>query len=236
MTQTRACESGCRIRDEHLTDCPGECRGCLPRPAVEGVLCGWCWQKLQASVVEVPAMVVHLREIARLDRIASARPLSSDPVHSGDPAHGSVLPAAWLGADELESDLTSWALLVLDAHPAGLRGPNQAPWYGDVARWITPHLAWCSRQEWAPDMRRELGRTLATLRARWPMPEDVERTRHIPNVPCPRCEQVSLEYSPPSWERMPFKVSCQNEDCARVFSEDEWMRFVGLLTRTGEAA
>lgn len=236
MTETRACDSGCRLRDEHLTDCPGQCRGCLPRPAIEGVLCGWCWQRLQASVVEVPATVAHLREIARLDRAPSAKPLSSDPRPPRRPDEGTVLPASWLAADELENDLVSWARLLLDEHPHGLTGPNQAPWFGDVAAWIAPHLAWCARQEWAPDMRRELGRAIATARARWPMPEDGERDRQIPGVPCPRCDQVALEYSPPTWERMPFKVSCQNEDCARVFSEGEWERFVGLLTRTGDAA
>jgi hypothetical protein len=184
-------------------------------------------------------MVVHLREIARLDRAAATRPLS-EMEHGGDPAEGTVLSAAYIAADELESDLASWAHLVLEQHPARLRGPNARPWYGDIPRWIAPQLAWCSRQEWAPAMRAELGATLATLRARWPTPEDAERTRTIPGVPCPRCEQVSLEYSPPKWERMPFKVSCQNEDCARVFSEDEWERFVGLITsrtdRTGDAA
>jgi hypothetical protein len=179
----------------------------------------------------VPAMVAHLREIARLDMAASARPLSDSAGSSGDPSHGSVLPAAYLAADELQASLALWALLVLEEHPVQMRGPANGRTAVGVARWLAPHLAWCAAQEWAPAMLRDLSRHVATLRARWPMPADVERARPVPGMRCPRCDEVSLEYSPPVWERMPFKVSCQNQDCARVFNEDEWDRLVGLVAR-----
>lgn len=229
---TTTCAGGCTLRAEHLTDCPGGgCRGCLPRPVELGVLCAWCWQRLQAVVVDVPAMVAHLREIGRLDMAAAARPLSDNAGRGGDPAHGSILPAAYLAADELQASLASWALLVLEEHPVQMVGPTNGRTAAGVARWIEPHLTWCAGVHWAPTMLRDLSREVATLRARWPMPADVERARAVPGMRCPRCDEVSLEYSPPTWERMPFKVSCQNQDCARVFNEDEWDRLVGLVAR-----
>jgi hypothetical protein len=227
---TQACASGCTLRAEHLTTCLGECRGCLPRPVEQGVLCAWCWQRLQAVVVDVPAMVLHLREIGRLDMAAAARPLSDDAARGGDPTRSTVLPGAYLAADELKSTVAFYALLVVGAHPARLKGPNLRA-AATVSRWLTPHLEWCAEQRWVPAMLRDLSRELSTLRARWPMPADVERARSVPGMRCPRCDQVSLEYSPPTWERMPFRVSCQNQDCARVFNEDEWDRLVGLVAR-----
>jgi hypothetical protein len=229
MSATRACQSGCRIRSEHLSDCSDveTCRGCLPRPADNGVLCAWCWQRLAGAVADMPAMVAHLREIARLDRQPSAKPLSTDPHAPADPAHGTVLSAAWLAADDLWSLLGSWAQCILEEHPANLRGPNARPWHGDVPRWVTPHLVWAARQDWAPEMLRELAAALGLAHARWPTPDDVEKPRTV-GARCPRCNQASLVYTPPSWERAPFKVACHNDDCGRVFSEDEWERFVHL--------
>ena len=61
------CASGCSIRGEHLPGCDGtasgwdgeviECRGCLPRPAEFGRLCGWCWGRLQSAVCALPSLV-----------------------------------------------------------------------------------------------------------------------------------------------------------------------------------
>ncbi len=230
MSTTRACASGCTIRDEHLTDCGNdECRGCLPRQTEHGELCGRCWTSLATNLAGVPHVIAHLREIARLEQQPSAKPLTTDPVHRGDPAHGTVLPAAWLAADELWSLVTGWAQVVLEEHPMGLRGPNARPWHGDVVAWLVPHLEWVARQDWAPDFRRELARDVATLRARWPLPDDVERDRGVPDVRCPRCDAVALRFYPPQHFRQPFAVACG--DCGRTFDEAGWERFVASYQR-----
>ncbi|WP_125777180.1 hypothetical protein [Antribacter gilvus] len=231
MTTTNPCASGCRIRDEHKTDCPGdECRGCLPRPANRGTLCDTCYLHLTTDLGDVPALMEHLGEVARLAMVASAKPLTTDPVHRGDAAAQTVLPAAYLAADELWSLVVSWAQVVLEEHPANLRGPNARPWHGDVVAWMLPHVEWIARQEWAKEMKRELARDVRTLRARWPMPEDRENDRPVPDVRCPRCDVVALRYFPPAHYRQPFAVACT--ECGRLFSEDEWERLVSLLART----
>lgn len=224
MSGSESCASGCVMVASHLTDCAGDCRGCLPRPVAEGTLCAWCWQRMQTAVAEIAPLVEHLRAIGQ--PVAQTNP-PGDGRSKGDPAESTVLPRAWLEADELESQLAGWGHAVLDENPAAHRGPNTAPWHGDVAAWITPHLPWCAAQPWAEVMVAELTRDISRLKATWPTPDMVERERHVP-TPCPRCGLRSLHYTPPTWQRQPFRVWCDNPDCARVFSEDEWDRFKAL--------
>ncbi|MDA8440474.1 MAG: hypothetical protein M0Z51_16670 [Propionibacterium sp.] len=219
------CASGCKVTGQHRGDCPGEtCKGCQPRQADHGTLCAWCAQRLAIDLAQVPALVAHLREIGK--PYAQMQPASDSTAHT-DPAETTVLPAAWLAADEMTSTIDSWAHVMLEEHPANLRGPHAAPWHGDVVAWMLPHIDWILRQEWACEMRRELSRDVSTFKARWPTLDMTEPERHV-TTPCPRCQMLSLTYAPPSFHRQPFKVSCSNPDCARVFSEDEWDRFKAL--------
>lgn len=248
MTTTKACISGCTIRGSHLTTCETRdakidpCTGCQPRPAEFGQLCAFCWQRLNSDVVDAPGLVRHLRFLAEPD---AGRKPAGDGRSMGDPAWGSILSAAIGAADEIHANLASWALLILEEHPNGSRmaGPDpRGAWltqYGStvgvcraeaterMVKWLLPLLPWCSEQEWAGEMRRELSSLIATTKARWPM-EDT-KTRAIAGTPCVRCHQLSLNYTPPSWFKAPFVVACGNPECGRVFSEDEWERLVGLL-------
>lgn len=225
-----ACAKGCTIRGEHVTECAGKgCRGCLPRPSEHGLLCPRCWSRLVSGLADVEPMLKHLRATANALALAARVADGGRPV--GDPAHRTVLHPAWLAADDLQQLVASWAQYLLEKHPMPLLGWHRAPWHGNAAAWLAPHLPHAAEQEYAPLMLGEITHTLATLHARWPTADDKERPRAIPGVRCPRCDQVSLEYAPPTWERMPFKVSCQNDDCGRVFSEDEWTRLVALIER-----
>lgn len=240
------CLSGCTVRGQHrpdpAEDHADECRGCLPRPAEEGQLCAWCWQRMSSDVATSPALVRHLREMA--EPHAGTRPASDGRGYT-DPAEGSILSGAVDTADGVHACLASWAHLILEEHPHGdqMAGPDErGAWltrYGATAgvrdpeatarlvRWLLPLLPWCSGQEWAGEMRKEVAETVRTALARWPM-EDY-RTRAIPATLCPRCDRASLTYTPPSVERAPFVVACTNPECGRVFSEDEWTRLVKLL-------
>ena len=240
------CASGCTVRGQHKPTCTDRetCKGCIPRTASHGTLCDWCFQRLTADVAAAPALVHHLREIGK--PYAQVQPPSGGKSYR-DPAEGNILPAAWLAADEIHANLASWALLILEEHPLGERmvGPDEASaWhtrYGTVAgvrtadattalvRWLTPQLDWCAGQEWASVMRSEVSSIIATTTARWPMAESTERPRDVA-MPCPRCDLLSLTYAPPSFATQPFKVSCGNPDCARVWSEDEWEWLVTMVT------
>jgi len=306
-TAPSPCISGCTVRGDHRTTCETRdakvdpCKGCLPRDAETGLLCAWCFQRLQSDVATAPALIRHLRAMAQADAGADT---TSDVHTGGDPAWGSILSAAIDAADEIHAMLASWAHLVLEEHPHGpmMRGPDErgarrthtvavldgeiADVYGPYLRkstvagldsprtlgtvwverevtapvsdsqgrpivyvqrfaaggpitadpgmatsrlvsWLLPMLLWCAAQDWAGEMRREVSSAVRTTLARWPM--DDTATRHIPATACPRCDLVSLTYTPPTWERQPFVVRCTNPECGRVFSEDEWTRLCALL-------
>lgn len=226
------CGHGCTMRGSHRTDCTGghpdrPCTGCLPRPAT-GHLCEWCHSILTNTINEIPDLVQHLYWIGQ--PAAQNKPITDDPPNRTDPALANALPAPWLAADELESMLAGWAQVVIEEHPnQPMRGPNASPWHGNIAAWIAPHLDWIRHQYWAVDMRHELPKETATLRARWPMIEDTEGAKRLV-MPCPRCDQLTLTYTPPPEAHAPFVVSCDNPDCARIFSEDDfdWFKHMAL--------
>lgn len=231
----RPCGHGCTIRGSHRTDCTGTnpagkpCTGCLPRPA-EGYLCEWCYSVLTGAIEAIPDLVAHLYWIG--EPVAQNNPATDTPPSREDPALADALPAPWLAADELESMLTGWAHVITEEHPnQPMRGPNAAPWHGDTVAWMRPHLPWVRHQYWSVDMRYELPRETATLRARWPTIEDTEGARRV-TMPCPRCDQLTLTYTPPRNIGDKFVVSCDNPDCARVFSEDEfeWFQHMALTS------
>lgn len=226
MPDARPCLYGCTLNDHHLTDCPGDCKGCLPRPAETGLLCAVCYAQLTEAIQAAPELLVRLHALGTPN--AGARALTDDVHNRLDPAESTVLPAQWLDEDELNRLLGSWSLLVLDEHPVqGMRGPNSSPWLGDTPRWLLPHLPWCAGQPWVGEMRRELVSFVGQLRHRWPGLEDSEPSKHV-DIRCPRCDLLSLVYTPARWAGQPFRVECTDPDCQRVFSEDEFDRLKEL--------
>lgn len=254
---TRPCTYGCTRRGQHVTDCAGgECMGCMPREAMFGELCQWCWQRLNADIVDSPALARYLWQVAQPNVGSQARDDTSRP---GAPSARSVLHDATDALDGLHSCLASWAHLILEEHPDGYRmhGPDErgtvrtqtvavldgpiVTQYGQYLRrstvagvrdpkatsrlvkWLLPHLTWCSQQEWAAEMRREVGQVVRTTMARYPV---AERTRHVPGVECPDCQQVSLVYDPPTLERRTVQVNCSSRGCGRIYTEDEFARLV----------
>lgn len=252
---TTPCAAGCVVRGQHVTDHDAVdlCKGCRPRLAVYGLLCAFCWQRLSSDVATAPSLVRHLRGVAVPD--AGAKPSSDDRGYR-DPSEGSVLSGAVSDADDLHALLATFAVMYVDDHPGAVGPDERHTWrtqqtvrgneYGtwvkrptvagirhpdatvDLVRWLLPQLEWMSRQGWVGEARTELGQMTAQIKARWPM-EDTQ-TRPVPGVPCPRCDRLQLTYSPPSWFKAPFVTACQNPECGRTFSEDEWDRLVGLTT------
>jgi len=241
------CASGCTVRGQHKPTCDDRetCKGCIPRVASHGTLCDWCFQRMTADVAAAPDLVAHLRVIGAPH--AELAPLRVGIRTPKDAAETSILPAAWLAADEIHANLASWALLILEEHPNGehMAGPDEVgAWhtrYGTtvgiahvkataaLTRWLLPQLEWCAGQEWAAEMRREVSSMVATISARWPTASMVEPEQNLPQR-CPRCSWLSLTYTPQSEYGQPFKVSCSNPDCARVWSEDEWEWLVTMVT------
>lgn len=248
---TNVCLSGCVVRGRHGSDCVGQgCEGCLPRPASVGTLCGWCWQRLNGAVTDVPQATGHLMSVAHSPLPASTMKSGSSKI----PGPGSLWSPALDAGDALAACLGSWADLIVAEHPAGLRGPSRLGWRfsrpparavdGQVvideeqrlgasqaaveylAHWIRPHLDWVADQEWACEMKQELCSSLGRIWARWPIKE---RSRWS-TVACPVCGGP-LAYDPPSAFGTPALTRCVSEECARIWNDSEWARFVDDVAR-----
>jgi len=241
----------CETRDAEAN----RCRGCTPRDAEFGQLCAWDWQRLNADVIDAPELVRHLREMAQ--PTAGAKPPSDgrghgDPAESSvlsgavdaaDGVHATL--AAWAhiileehpdrlgmrGPDERGAVITQQTLRRNEdgvyVQKATVWGIRDAEATARLVKWLLPLLGWCAAQEWAGEMRREIGDVVRTTMARWPIAET--RTRPLVDTLCPRCDHGSLVYTPPSAYRAPFVVACINPECGRIFTEDEWTRLVELL-------
>lgn len=102
-----------------------ECTGCLPRPSEFGRLCPWCWQRLNADVVDAPSLARYLWAVGHAGPTSAV----SDEGGGGrsDPRTRSVLHSALDALDGLHACLASWARVVLDEHPEGGRmaGPDE---------------------------------------------------------------------------------------------------------------
>lgn len=227
------CILGCKITGQHKTTCEGECRGCLPRPAEVGTLCRWHYNRLEQAVARFAEFAEWLYVVD--DDDAHGKPLTDDITHRGDPAEGVPIPASRLEADELTRDLAGWGMVIIEEHPnQPMRGWKAAPWNGNLTGWLLPLLPWAAEQMWADELAGAWVNSVNAARHRWPAADDVEPARTI-DVPCPRCGLMSLVYTPPRWQGQAFRVECTDQDCARVFSEDEYERFVGLALRVGHA-
>lgn len=258
------CISGCTVRGDHRTTCETRdakvdpCKGCLPRDAEFGRLCGWCWQRLNADVVDTPALVRYLWALAHSGETATVEL----KIHGGDLSEQGVIHGAVDAFDGLHACLASWAHLILEEHPDGARmaGPDERG---------VRSTGWSPAKVLAIDELAEpyyVGPTVAGVRepeatsrlVRWLLPmlpwcaqqvwaaemrrevADVvrttaarfpvtERTRAIPGVTCPVCERVSLVFDPPTVERHSAQVDCTTRGCGVVFTQEEFKRLTGII-------
>lgn len=99
----------CRIRGRHLPTCEGDCAGCLPRIADEGLCCDACLARAERHLAEIIALAPDARLVAQgLVRRGSGG-------GSGKPASRPPLNADALDAlDEVTNALTTLARMIAD--------------------------------------------------------------------------------------------------------------------------
>lgn len=225
---------GCVVRGKHIPDPtsahPETCKGCLPRPALDGLaVCRWHTNRFEDAVASLPGLIAHLHEIGK--PYAQTNP-PGDTIGRSDPAWQTVLPAEWLTADELEADLFGWVKATLEESPRRLSWPDRRPWRGDLAAWMLDHQRDALAMPFAGEMVTVIPEAVATARHRWPTADDVEPVEAL-SMTCPRCGLRSLTKTPPRWYRQSARIECTDPDCARVFTEDEYDGLVSIALRDG---
>lgn len=260
------CASGCVIRSEHSAECSGAgedglpCRGCAPRSASMGVLCSWCWGRLQSVVRTLPALVEHLFDMG--GQVGSSPSAGTEVRRPAGP--GCLWPEALSAADELHSMLAAWCDEVAEECPAvasvppaagsrrtrarvlidegtglpfvsgsvvcGVRSPSATR---ALVSWLDPHLGWVSSRSWSAVMLEELGAEAARASARWPMEEP---ERRVTDVRCPSCGALSLVVRPVRVVGGQSQVVCSRVSCGVVLTEDDWARALSwaVAVATGE--
>lgn len=195
MTETtRPCLRGCSMGNRHLDDCDGTspsgkpCRGCLPRRATDGLLCGSCYRRFE----------LMLTDAATLDRWLTG---NIEPGSQGvdEIGHGKVKQKrkgegspAPLRVDLLDvRDLLADRLAIwVDHHceDSGVTGPDRHNVEADSAhllRWLNSIVWWDIVGDWWS----ELAECFTDAHALAPWRPVAKR---VPKVACPECEEVNL--------------------------------------------
>lgn len=247
MNTSVPCITGCSIPGKHspTTNHPGDCPGCLPRPAAPDRLVCWrCCNRAEDALTRAPDLVAHIRDQVIPGSSGPADDLPGGP-RSRAPAPLSLTAVA--DADDLHALLCSWADLVVDEHPdhihdpgwrgthrPGVNGQRRAvglttagSWHDTarVTRWLYDHLSWSLAQPWAADYVWEVTSTVDRLRARWPIEE---QPRWL-GQPCPVCRAPSLaRYAPTVWLG-PVTITCTS--CGLVVPEREFGAYVHIVAQ-----
>lgn len=222
------CTRGCLTHGQHTPDCThthecpatctNHCEGCAPKQTEHGLLCRHCTNQLRDNLNALPELVAgcHSMPSSRLVTKARAnadrRPTRVDQI--------SPAPALDL-ADEVEQWAYEWAVTVADT--LRHRGPMVYRVDGvPDTRHITRHVAYLignldtiTQHEWCEDLYDETRTHERTLRARTGQDQLIHRLRDR----CPTCNQRTL-----TREDGAAKVICNNRDCNRVWTEDEYTR------------
>ncbi|HLS02410.1 MAG TPA: hypothetical protein VK054_10605 [Beutenbergiaceae bacterium] len=236
------CAAGCTSRNRHNPECQAQevgCTGCRPRPAEYGLLCRRCHFQLSENLIDAPGLIKHLRaQIFPSNQTTTDTPFITGTKTPPAPADLSAIDAA----DELHATLISWALLVQEEHPAGLRGPTMTgtQWASadrpigahtraditPVTQWLLTHLQWIEKQDWAGEIATDLQNHRNTALARWPLET---RPRPVTVIPCPACDRLSLIYQPPTTWRAQAIVQCARTECSTQIDEKHWAHYARVI-------
>ena len=167
----------CRIPNRHADGCTGDCRGCLPGTAADGLrLCLVDLRRLGENPVKLADLHAELELVLRA---AGHGERTSNKPGSGTPPRDAVMQVR----TEIRHVLVSWCRLVAEERGVGLPVDQ----LDAMGAWLARHAQWLAAQEYAGEVADEL----AGLASRaWGLAYP-NGTRRIAVGPCPRCGGVA---------------------------------------------
>lgn len=196
MTETtRACIRGCSLYNRHLDDCDGTrddgkpCRGCLPRRATNGLLCGPCHRRFELMITDAPTVYRWLTGNIEAGTGQAMDDIGQGKVKQHKKGEGSPAPikVAIYDVRQLLADrLTIW----VDHHceDSGVAGPGRHTVAADsehLLRWLNSIVWWDIVADWWE----ELAECFSDAHALAPWRPALRRVK---GVPCPECEETNL--------------------------------------------
>lgn len=201
----------CRTIGQHHTDCPGDCRGCLPNTAGTGLVL--CYNHADAIGTDAVAAAEAWGELA----------LSLAPSGSGDGGRF-VNPHPSLvlhdGVVEVRASirhtLVSWVRLVAEERGVALPADR----VGALGHFVQAHSRWLAGTDYAGECSDEFGSLVAAAR-RLMQPSG---TRVIEVGPCPMDDCGGTLRALMRTERslMPSSVTC-DADAGHEWTAADWM-------------
>src|SRR5690606_6490509 len=213
----------CRARGQHTTDCPGgDCRGCQPRPAADGLALCWPHTEWLARDARQAAWLY-----GELEHVLIGAPAVGGRV-SGSPDRTRLPNMAAVEARTLiRHTLVSWCRLIAEERGIDLPRDEVAAMGDYIAR----HAHWLAAHPAAGDASAEM-RELAVRAHRIAYPDG---TRVVAVGPCPRdggggTTRAVLRASD---SLLPSRIVC-DANADHVWPADQWLTLGRQLRRARE--
>ena len=190
---TSACILGCAMYRKHLDECEGindeTCRGCLPRRAEVGHLCGACHRRLELMLTDAPTVVRWLTGNlagSTHDHAPDVSTWAGDRPELGSdmrlPLSADILDTRDLLRDRLTLWVDDWCEF------KGLSGPDRHSPEAD-SEYLLMWLPGVCKLDWIGDWWTEMAETMTQAHALAPWRPAMRR---IKGVPCPGCTETNL--------------------------------------------
>lgn len=211
----------CRVRGQHTTDCPGgDCRGCLPRPAADGLALCWPHTEWLARDARQAAWLY-----GELEHVLIGAPAVGGRV-SGSPDRTRLPNMAAVEARTLiRHTLVSWCRLIAEERGIDLPRDEVAAMGDYIAR----HAHWLAAHPAAGEAADEL-RELAHGRP-WRVAYP-DSTRRVEVGPCPHdgCGGTIRAVLRASDSLLPSRIVC-DANADHVWPASEWITLGRQLRR-----
>ena len=241
----RACVRGCTQQGVHYATCvdfgrtDGDCRGCAPVDARNGVLlCDRCYGRLRRALELAPDVIAHLRSIADpLKATVYDRVLVNGSAPEGIPAPvaADLIDACSdimhvIGGGKLAPGASSDAAYqqALDAVEFILLGFDQIANDADaVLEWWRLVMSSSLEAEGQGDFW-----TITRALLRWPL----EERRRWAKQPCPECGMRAVKITPPRHRHARTWFACSSCGWRRNEKDDDglWAAAFGLYAEAGQ--
>lgn len=223
----------CRTIGQHHTDCPGDCRGCLPNLAGTGL--ALCYNHADRIGTDAVTAAQAMAELA----------LSLTPASSGEGPRGSnPHPSLVLHDGVIEvratirNTIVAWSKLIHEERqvllpwrwrvirlPEGIHGPVQRIRQGvantmDLALYVQAHSRWLAGTDYAGECSDEFATLVAA--ARRLMQPSGTRIIEVGPCPMPQCGGMLRALMRTERSLMPSSVTC-DADTGHEWTSADWM-------------
>lgn len=212
MTGPQLCVvNGCRITGRHLPGCPGDCAGCLPRVATDGLrLCGVCTRRIAEDATQSARLYRELEHALTRSEKPGER-TSGSPDRARIPNERAVECRTLI-----RHTLVGWCRLIAEERGWALP-PDTVP---AMAAYVARSSEWLAGTDYADEAAGELHDLAHGEAYRVAYPSGARR---FVVAPCPGCEDGKLIVVLRTTDSLlPSELLC-DLDPEHAWPADQWL-------------